>query len=317
MGASRQVNSKIKVLITGASGFVGRRFMEAFREHEVVGLRYSRSKPGLIALDLRNPFAVRACLEDLRPEVVIHCAARPSVDWCELNRSEARSINLLPVRFLADKCARLGAKLVFLSTDHVFDGLHGPYSETEPANPINEYGRLKLEGERAITRLTERHLIVRTTNVYGFDRESKNFLMANLPRLARGERVLVASDQFSNPTAVDDLCWVVRDLITSGCTGTFHVAGPDLVNRADWLRQAAHTFGLNHRLISGMSTGELDQPTPRPKRSGLVSDRLPPIFARRLTHLRDGLAAMKKEWDQHRGEQPEIAAASLGGAANA
>jgi dTDP-4-dehydrorhamnose reductase len=311
------MSAGLRVLVTGASGFIGKQFMETFRGDSVTGLRYSRPKLGLVELDLKDPIAVGARMKMLRPEVVIHCAARPSVDWCELHREEACAINLLPVKFLAEKCAHLGARLVFLSTDYVFDGFGGPYSEDDPANPINEYGRLKLEGERAISHLTDRYLIIRTTNVYGFDWESKNFLMANLPRLARGERVRVASDQFGNPTAVKDLCSVVRELITSGCTGTFHVAGPDLVNRAEWLRHAAHTFGLNHRLISGVSTGELDQAAPRPKRSGLVSNRLPPIFARRLTDLRDGLAAMKKEWDQHRGEQAGAAAGSFEGAVNA
>jgi dTDP-4-dehydrorhamnose reductase len=317
MGTSRQVNSKIKVLVTGASGFIGNQFMEAFRGHDVVGLRYSRSRPGLVALDLRDPLAVRACLEDLRPEVVIHCAARPRVDWCELNRDEARSINFLPVRLLAEECARLRAKLVFLSTDHVFDGLHGPYSETDPTNPINEYGRLKLEGERVITRLTNGHLIVRTTNVYGFDPESKNLLVAILPKLARGDRVRVANDQFGSPTLVQDLCSVVRDLIITGRTGTLHVAGPDLVNRAEWLRQAASTFGLDHTLVSGVLTGELDQPAPRPKRSGLISHRLPPLVTRRLTHLREGLAQTKKQWDEHRAKEVGAAVASCHGAVSA
>jgi dTDP-4-dehydrorhamnose reductase len=316
MGTSRQVNSKVKVLVTGASGFIGKQFMEAFRGHDVVGLRYSRPEPGLLAMDLREPLAVRSCLEDLRPEVVIHCAARPNVDWCELNRDEARAINLLPVRLLAEKCARLRAKLVFLSTDYVFDGLHGPYSETDPTNPINEYGRLKLEGERVITRTTDNYLIVRTTNVYGFDAESKNFLMAILPKLARGERVRVASDQFGSPTMVKDLCLVVRELITSGCTGTLHVAGPDLVNRAEWLRQAAHTFGLDHTLVSGALTGDLDQPAPRPMRSGLVSHRLPPVVGRRLTHLREGLAVMKQQWDEHQPKEIGAAVGSGEGAMN-
>jgi len=310
MGPGRSV-SKIRFLVTGASGFVGKQFMEIFRGHAVTGLRFSRPGPGLLELDLRDPVAVRVCMEHLQPEVVIHCAARPSVDWCELNRDEARSINLFPVKFLAERCARLRAKLVFLSTDYVFDGLRGPYKETDATNPINEYGRLKLEGEEAIRRLTDNHLIVRTTNVYGFDPESKNFLMASLPKLARGERVFAASDQTGNPTAVRDLCLVVRDLITSGCTGTFHVAGPDLVNRAEWLIQAARTFGLEPGLVSPVLSSELDQSAPRPSRSGLISNRLPRLVERRLTNLGNGLAAMKKQRDAHQ-ERPPVAAIASG-----
>jgi dTDP-4-dehydrorhamnose reductase len=256
-------------------------------------------------------------VEGLRPEVVIHCAARPNVDWCELNPDEARSINLLPVKLLAEKCARIDAKLVFLSTDYVFDGAGGPYNENDATNPINVYGRLKLEGEQTIARLTDDHLIVRTTNVYGFDPESKNFLMAILPKLARGERVRVANDQFGNPTTVKDLCSVVRDLITRRCTGTFHVTGPDLVDRAEWLREAARVFKFDPGLVSGASTSELDQAAPRPKRSGLISDCIHLVVTRPLTGLNDGLFQMKKEWDEHRADRIGAAMPSCEGALNA
>lgn len=309
------MSSGMRVLVTGASGFIGRRFMETFRGHVLTGLQYSRSRAGLLDVDLRDPIAVNTCMEALRPEVVIHCAARPNVDWCELNPDEARSINLLPVKLLAERCAQLGAKLVFLSTDYVFDGASGPYTETDATNPINVYGRLKLEGEQAIAGWTDNYLIVRTTNVYGFDPESKNFLMALLPKLARGEPVRVASDQFGNPTTVKDLCSAVRVLITKRCAGTFHIAGPDLVHRAEWLREAARAFGFDPALVSEAATRELDQPAPRPKRSGLVSDRLHSVVNRRLTGLKDGLVQLKSEWDEHRAEP--VAMALYEGALNA
>jgi len=307
----------MRVLVTGASGFIGGQFMKTFHGQVVTGLRCSRSKPGLVEQDLKDPMAVRECLESLRPEVVIHCAARPNVDWCELNPDEARSINLSPVKLLAETCARLGAKIVFLSTDYVFDGASGPYTETDETNPINVYGCLKLEAEHAIARWTDDYLIVRTTNVYGFDPESKNFLMTLLPKLARRERVHVASDQFGNPTTVKDLCSVVRDLITKGCAGTFHVAGPDLVHRAEWLREAARAFGLDPGLVSGALTRELDQPAPRPKKSGLVSACLQSVVTRRLTGLKDGLVQMRKEWVEHPAENIPGAMALWEGALNA
>src|SRR5262245_45926516 len=307
----------MNVLVTGASGFIGRQFMETFRGHVVAGLRCSRSKPGLIKLDLKDSIALLGCIENLRPEVVIHCAARPSVDWCELNPDEARSINLSPVKLLAEKCARLGVKVVFLSTDYVFDGASGPYTETDETNPINVYGRLKLEAEQAITSWTDDYLIVRTTNVYGFDPESKNFLMALLPKLARGERVRVAIDQFGNPTMVKDLCSVVKELISRECVGTFHVAGPDLVNRAEWLRKAASAFGFHPGLVTGAVTGDLDQPAPRPKRSGLISGCLHSVVTRRLTDLKGGLIQMKKEWDEHLAERVGATKTSCEGASNA
>ena len=289
----------MRILVTGASGFVGNEFLKVLSGHEVTGTGLSRARQGLLPLDLTDREQVRRTMVEISPEVVIHCAARPSADWCETHREQARSINLLPSVALAEECRRSRSKLVFLSTDYVFDGVCGPYCETDTTGPINVYGRLKLEAEEAIKRSTRNNIIVRTTNVYGFDPESKNFLMTMLPQLARGERVRVAADQFGNPTAVGDLCTVVRELIENGCVGTFHVTGPDWINRAEWLRRAAGAFELDPELVAGVPTCEMDQPAPRPKRSGLKSRLLDSAVSARPLDLEAGLRAMRRDWKNH------------------
>jgi dTDP-4-dehydrorhamnose reductase len=299
MGAYRSLNKKMRVVVTGASGFIGKAFLDAFSHHNTTGLCLTRSRPGLIRMDLRDRGRIRALLAEIRPEVVIHCAARPSVDWCELHSREARELNVVPTILLAQECANLGAAFVFLSTDYVFDGTNGPYYETDATNPINIYGRLKLEAEEAVRRLSGNHLIVRTTNVYGFDPESKNFLMAILPQLERGERVTVAEDQIGNPTLVSDLCSVVRELVLKECVGTFHVAGPDLMNRLEWLLKAVWAFGLDPTLVSGVLTSDLNQPAPRPRKSGLVSTCLDSLVHWRPLGLEAGLRLMKRDWDDY------------------
>ncbi|HEY6329175.1 MAG TPA: sugar nucleotide-binding protein, partial [Blastocatellia bacterium] len=175
------MTDKLRVAVTGASGFIGKEFLRAFHDHEVAGMCHSRVRPGLAAVDLKDRDAVRGFLVRTHPDVVVHCAARPSVDWCELNPGPAREINFVATSRLAEECGRIRATFVFLSTDYVFDGASGPYTEADIPNPINMYGRLKLEAEEAIRGLGNNHIIVRTTNVYGFDPESKNFLMALLP----------------------------------------------------------------------------------------------------------------------------------------
>jgi dTDP-4-dehydrorhamnose reductase len=255
-------------------------------------------------------------MADLEPEVVIHCAARPNVDWCELHPEQARSLNFLPSLVLAEECRNSGSKLVFLSTDYVFDGSRGPYAETDATGPINVYGRLKLEAEEAIRRTSENHIIVRTTNVYGFDPDSKNFLMATLPQLARGQRVRVAVDQYGNPTTVNDLCSVVRELIENQCRGTFHVTGPDLINRAEWLRRAAQAFGLDPGLVSGVATSELEQAASRPKRSGLKTDRLHSTVSTRPADVEAGLRVMRRDWEYHQARATAAATGPAEGAVN-
>ena len=287
----------MRIIVTGASGFIGRCFLDIFPGETVVGTCFSRPGPNLSKIDLRDRAAVEEFVTEFRPDVVVHCAARPTVDWCEHHPEEARSLNVSATEALADACARINAKLVFLSTDYVFDGVGGPYNEDDRTNPINVYGGLKLEAEEAMERRLENCLIIRTTNVYGFDLQSKNFVMGILPRLARGERVPVAVDQFGNPTLVHDLCSTVRRLVAARATGIFHVVGPDWMNRVEWAREVATVFDLDPELVVAMTTEELNQPAPRPKRSGLISNRLHSVIREPLSGLIPGLRLMKRQWD--------------------
>lgn len=290
------MSQPLKVLVTGASGFIGRGFLLALSRHEVRGLCFARPGPGLTPVDLRDPVAVAAELEDFRPDWVVHCAARPSVDWCEENPEEARALNLDPTVALAEECARLGAGLAFLSTDYVFAGESGPYGETDPVRPINAYGRLKLAAEESIRGRLDRHLIARSTNVYGYDPQSKNFLMGVLPRAARGETVAVAEDQLGTPTLVSDLCEAVVGLIERGASGTFHVVGCEQADRLSWARAAARAFDIDPGRFFGQPTSALKQSARRPLRSGLRSEKLQEALGRRLHGVVDGLDSMRRGW---------------------
>lgn len=287
----------MRVIVTGASGFIGRCFLDTFSDETVIGTFFSRPGPDLFKIDLRDRAAVEEFIAECRPDAVVHCAARPTVDWCEHHPDEARLLNVIATEALADACARINANLVFLSTDYVFDGVSGPYSEDDRTNPINVYGRLKLDGEQAMQGRLEKYLIIRTTNVYGFDLQSKNFVMGILPRLARGETVPVAVDQFGNPTLVHDLCSAVRKLIAAGASGVFHVVGPDWMNRVEWAQAVARVFDLDPELVAPMTTEELNQPAPRPRRSGLTSNRLQSVIGEPLSGLIPGLRLMKRQWN--------------------
>ena len=285
----------MRVLVTGASGFIGRACLRAFVGHEVVGTFRSNPATGLERVDLVNKGEVSALVQRVAPNVIVHCAARPSVDWCEENPAEARRLNVDASLNLLRASADVGGRLVFISTDYVFDGESGPYAESAHVSPINAYGRFKLEVEQALLGAGNGHLIVRTTNVYGYDPRSKNFLMALLPRLALGEKAAVAADQLGTPTHVEDLCSATRLLLERQVEGIVHVAGPDLVNRVEWLQEAARTFGLDPDLVSGHQTNQLVQPARRPLRAGLKAERLIGLGLPSPRGLRDGLALMRAE----------------------
>jgi len=287
----------MRIVVTGASGFIGKCFLDTFSNDTVVGTCFSRPGGNLVRVDFRNRAAIEEFVTQYRPDVVIHCAARPTVDWCEHHPDEARTLNVSATEALADACTQINARLVFLSTDYVFDGVSGPYSEDDRTNPINVYGRLKLEAEQAVQTRLKNSLIIRTTNVYGFDLQSKNFVMGILPRLARRERVPAAVDQFGNPTLVQDLCSTARELLGSGASGIFHVVGPDFMNRVEWAQTVATVFELDPDLVTAMTTEELNQPAPRPRRSGLISTRLHSVIREPLSDLKQGLMLMKRQWN--------------------
>lgn len=290
------MSQTLRIMVTGASGFIGRAMLGMLSRHTVRGLCFAHPEPGLVSVDFRDRGALGAAVKGFGPDWVVHCAARPSVDWCEENPEAARALNLDPTVALVDECARLGAGLAFLSTDYVFDGESGPYGEADLARPINTYGRLKLSGEKVIRDRLDRHLIARTTNVYGYDPRSKNFLMAVLPRAARGETVAVAEDQFGTPTLVTDLCEALIALIEAGESGTFNVVGSEQADRLTWARAAALAFGIDPGRFVGRSTASLGQAASRPLRSGLRSDRLQGALGRPLHGVEDGLDRMRQDW---------------------
>jgi len=176
--------------------------------------------------------------------------------------------------------------------------LHAPQIEGFFRIPVDQLIAAPMMCRHLAQSPLDDHVIVRTTNIYGYDPESKNFLMPLLPRLARGERVTVADDQYGNPTHVRDFCNAIREVVLARATGLFHIVGPDFVNRVEWLRSAAKVFGVEPDLVQGMATSEMGQPAPRPLKSGLYSIRLEKIIGRPLLGMDAGLRVMFEDWGQ-------------------
>ncbi|MFH1133768.1 MAG: SDR family oxidoreductase [Nanoarchaeota archaeon] len=260
-----------RFLVTGASGFIGKRFLERLRhdfgDSAVIGTSFSHSKPGLESLDMADRDATHAFFQKVKPKVVIHCAAMPGVNQCEIEKEKARLLNLTGTQNIVDACKAVGAMIVFLSTNYVFDGKKGDYTEEDPTHPLNQYGRLKLEAERYIQKQLSKYIILRTTNVFGYDPDSKNFVMTTIATLKGGKTLTVAVDQDGNPTHVDDLVAMGLRLIQLGKSGVYNAAGPDNDNRLEFSRKIASAFGLDPGLIVGKKTEELKELALRPKRA--------------------------------------------------
>lgn len=266
----------MRCLLIGASGQLGRALFSVFApDHEVIPTAHRHPQPGSLALDLADKERVRAILAETRSDLILVAGAMCAVDRCELEPEPCRRINVLGPRTVAEYAREHGSFVVYYSTDHVFDGTHDVYRETDAIAPLNAYARSKAEGETAVRELVpERHLVLRTSWLYGPDAQRMNFPLRCLDRIRVGERVLVPSDQWGSPTYTEDLARATWFLLDQGYTGTFHATGPDFVDRASLARKICARFGLDHRYLVPKPTSELGQAARRPLRVRLDCRKL-------------------------------------------
>ena len=280
------------VLVIGAGGLVGSHVKAAFDGDRIVATYHRTIPPGGVRLDVTDANAVRAAIEELGPDVVVLSAAEPWVDRCEREPDATRALNVAPARVIADALQGGTACLVVFSSEYVFDGAAGAYTEDDPVSPINEYGRQKVALEEA-ARAAPHHLICRTSGVYGPEQARKNFVCQLVDRLREGRGFRVASDQLITPTYASDLASAVARLARAGVTGTVHVAGPHILPRPAFARLAASAFGLAHDLIDEVTTAEFGYAAARPLRAGLRDDRLRALLGAPLRAPDAALAAMR------------------------
>jgi dTDP-4-dehydrorhamnose reductase len=263
--------------VIGGSGQIGGWVMRTLveRGHSAVGTFASASFPGLVRLDAADLAATAAWVRSERPDVVFYPAGFTWVDGCERDPLRAYATNVEQPLNVARAAAEIGARFVYFSTDYVFDGQAGPYTEDAPTHPLSVYGRAKRDAELALAQeLGERQLTVRTSWVFGPERQGKNFAYQLLRSLSAGKPMVCPSDQVSSPTYGPDVARAVVLLVEQGWTGLVHVVGPEVMDRVQFARSIAGAFGYDVALIVGRPTAELGQGAPRPLDGGLRSRRL-------------------------------------------
>jgi dTDP-4-dehydrorhamnose reductase len=283
----------MRTLIIGASGLVGGALRTEFPD--AIATYHRSAIDGLVPLDIADAGAVAALIGRLAPDLVLLPAAQPNVDRCEIEPAESERINVNGTRHVAEASARVGARLVFFSTDYVFDGQAGPYPPDAPTCPIQVYGRHKLAAETIVRDTVADHLIVRACGVYGYQPAGKNFVMALVRLASAGDRMRVPSDQWGTPTLADNLAAAVRELALGGHRGIVHPVGPDYLTRIDFARLAAEVFGYDPSFLDAVSTPELKQPAARPLRGGVDNRSTQALLrATRLVGAREGLGFMRR-----------------------
>jgi dTDP-4-dehydrorhamnose reductase len=270
----------MKVLVTGAAGMLGRDVMLAAGNagHDVVG--YGRAE-----LDITDAAALARKFDLERPDVVINCAAWTDVDGAEAAEEAAFAVNGAGAGKVAAAAAKVGASVVYVSSDYLFDGVKGaPYVESDQAAPLSAYGRTKLAGEEATVAANKRHFVVRSAWLFGIG--GPNFVETMLRLAGDHGEVLVVRDQVGSPTYTWHLAYGIVRLIEGIEFGIHHMAAAGQCSWYDFAREIFEQAKVECKVLS-ITTEEFGRPAPRPPFSALTSQR---EHAIRLPSWQDGLA---------------------------
>lgn len=270
------------VLITGGTGLLG----EGLREQtpqgwSIVSLHrrpYPADSPGVVdaTLDVRSRPAVERLFAAHRFDAVVHAAGIASVDYSERHYEESLESNLGGTRNIAELCAASGTRLVYISTNAVFDGSNAPYGESDRVNPVNAYGRIKLACERLVESTLDRPVIVRPILMYGWPHPMgrPNPVTWVIDALERGETIRVVDDVFENPLHNVRAAVAIWAILQRDIGGVVHLAGRDVVSRYELAKTAARVFGLDEARIRPVSSDAFPDIAPRPRNTSFVTTRM-------------------------------------------
>jgi dTDP-4-dehydrorhamnose reductase len=257
------------ILVIGAHGMLGRDLMGVLRssfQEEVVGWDIEE-------IDIREQKPTVAKIERLRPSLVINLAAFTQVDACESQEEQAFAVNAEGMKHVALGAAGCGARVLYLSTDYVFDGSKaGPYVETDLPHPLSVYGRSKLQGERYVQDLAEGGVIVRTQWLYG--KHGKNFVDAILRQAKEVGSLSIVDDQWGSPTYTVDLSRALAHLIRHNARGTYHVANSGSCTWYTFGRSIMKLSGYDGVTVVPITSEALNRPAPRPRNSVFDGEKL-------------------------------------------
>jgi|FLOH01.1.fsa_nt_gi dTDP-4-dehydrorhamnose reductase len=288
---------KKKILVTGALGQLGQAVLEEFHNHyHVIGVDLHDNSPNYpikyIPLDITDNKRVKQVIEKEQPDTILHLAAMTNVDGCETNPELAFKINVSAVETLCTLTEN--RHFIHISSDYVFDGNKGPYSETDKVNPINVYGQNKLDSENIVKKYKGTWTIVRTNVVFDYTKDSDaSFVKWVVDSLKDGKPIRVVDDQWNNPTWTVSMARTLRLIVDREAGGLFNYSGRDWLHRLDFTLLIADIFELNKDLISPISTADLKQAAKRPLKSGLITSLIEEKLGATCDPLDDCLKEIK------------------------
>ena len=303
------------MLIIGGSSLLGYKLLENVKNFELYAT-YNKNliqseNAEIIKINITNKKDCHKILE-LKPDIIVNTSAMTNVDYCEQFEDEAYDVNVNGTRNLANIAQQIGCKFIHISSDAVFSGDNSRYREEDRPNPINTYGKTKLESEKIASKVSN-HLILRPSVLFGWmpinniqtrDKSIKpmNFALWVIRKLFEKQKLSIVDDQFNTPTLADNLSENIIKMITKDVHGIFHATGLSCINRLDFSRKLAERFGYSNRLISSCSSTELKQIAKRSKQSCLNCDKI----IKKGMNLLEIDQSIKIMYDQIKKEEPRI-----------
>lgn len=301
-------NSGKKILLIGANGFLGTNILNLINEKEtidqnlffygadLINTNISQDIP-FFSLDITNLVNVSKTINNIIPDVIILTAAMTNVDQCEKDKNIATRVNVEGPKNIIKACKKLNSKLIFISTDFVFDGTKEEgeyYSELDPPLPLNHYAKTKYEAEQSIINSGIEYLICRTAVLYGWNKNKLNFVTWMLKNFGQNSKISLINNQINSPTYVRNLSEIILKLIEKDAHGIYHTAGNNALSRYNMGLNCAEIFDFSQKLIIGIDN--LEQQAIRPKNVGLDISKLNKLIGHELKILNfeEGLRNMKK-----------------------
>lgn len=272
----------MKVLVTGVKGQLGYDVADELEKRgmEVVGVDVDE-------MDITDEAAVRRVILGAAPDAVIHCAAYTAVDAAEDNEEMCRRVNADGTRYIANVCKELDIKMLYISTDYVFDGQGTrPWEPDDERKPLSVYGQTKYEGELAVQNTLDKYFIVRITWTFGVN--GKNFVKTMLRLAETNNRITVVNDQYGSPTATADLAVLLSDMIATEKYGIYHATNEGICTWYEFTCEIFRQAGIDIEVVP-VTSEEYNAKAKRPANSRMSKDKLDANGFKRLPSWQDAL----------------------------
>ena len=287
----------MKILITGASGLLGSAVSAYFKDYFDVVSAYTSHKVKIdgcktVYLDITDSDWTISTIKKIRPDAIIHAASLVGINICEKEKELAYKVNVEGTKNIVNAAKLFKSRIIYISTDYVFDGKKGMYKENDEPNPINNYGRTKLEGEKFIDLKT--NTIIRTS-MYGWNivKERKSFSTWAIDELKNKNKINVFADQFNSMIFVNDLAEALKKAFDDECTGILNIASGERISKYDFVLKLCDVFGLEKNLVTPIKLTDMDGSELRPKDTSLNVGKAVSEFGITMPGFRESLMRLK------------------------